>query len=435
MTHEKGNIGEEFVNEIAYKSILNFWCYPSPKDEKGDKKEICDLLILFKTNAIIISVKNYEFKDKYSRYFRKTIDKAVSQIYGAERKLFMSNRDVFIKHPKREIERFEPYKYSKTYRIIVNLGEGVKFYPLSQKSKNDGFITLFDKDSFKTIMEELDTIPDLIDYLNKREILFHDKEVIALPGKEDDFPIDTAFQFHEYALEKMDPSKGSSILLSGTEYDLLASFIMNERKFPDHLTSKEYDSTYIQIDGKWDDFLARKQVKFKKSLDEKSYFIDQLVEKEILIHKDKRSLLLAEELMSFSRFERRSITESFFDFYSENEEKKGEWFARRYGDFNSIGIVFCYYTEETPNDMVNTLMSIALESFIMYSNYKHEKMIIIATTFKMKQFKMGIQPNVEKFPKEYENQIKKDVKTLGWFTNYQAYKVTAHEYPEINEEE
>src|SRR5690606_13264362 len=94
---EKGNIVEEFVNEIAFNSFLEYWCYPSPKDEYGDKKEICDLLILFGENLIIISVKNYEFKEFYSRYFRRTIDKAVKQIYGAERKLFNSNRDIYIK--------------------------------------------------------------------------------------------------------------------------------------------------------------------------------------------------------------------------------------------------------------------------------------------------------------------------------------------------
>ncbi len=60
---EKGNIGEDFVNRIAYKSFLEYWCYPSPKDEDGDKKEICDLLILFNDSLVIISVKNYEFKD------------------------------------------------------------------------------------------------------------------------------------------------------------------------------------------------------------------------------------------------------------------------------------------------------------------------------------------------------------------------------------
>lgn len=99
---EKGDKGEEYVNEIAFKSLLGYWCYPNPKDEQGDKKEICDLLVLFKDICIIFSVKNYEFKGDYERYFRKTIEKAIKQISGAERKLFDFPRAVFIKHPSKK---------------------------------------------------------------------------------------------------------------------------------------------------------------------------------------------------------------------------------------------------------------------------------------------------------------------------------------------
>ena len=86
-SNPKGVLGENFVNEIANNTFLEYWCYPSPKDEKGDKKEICDLLILFRDVLIIISVKNYDFKGNYDRYFNRTIEKALKQIQGAERKI------------------------------------------------------------------------------------------------------------------------------------------------------------------------------------------------------------------------------------------------------------------------------------------------------------------------------------------------------------
>ena len=35
----KGDEGENFVNEIAYKSFFKYWCYPGPKYENGDKKK------------------------------------------------------------------------------------------------------------------------------------------------------------------------------------------------------------------------------------------------------------------------------------------------------------------------------------------------------------------------------------------------------------
>lgn len=274
---EKGNEGEEFVNEIANRSFLEYWCYPSPKDECGDKKEICDLLILFDNNLIIISVKNYEFKDLYSRYFSRTIDKAVKQVYGAERKLLNKERDVYIKHPKREIERFPKERIENIHRIIVNLGEGVRFYPFNKATKDDKFITLLDKEAFKTIAQELDTIPDFIEYLRKREELFADKTVTILPGEEDDFSADTAKQFFEYAEHNFNQEEKKSILISGTEHDILAHYLMNERSFPEYIQSKDYNDMFIQLDGNWSDFNQRKQIKAKRKLDRNSYFLDELL--------------------------------------------------------------------------------------------------------------------------------------------------------------
>jgi hypothetical protein len=73
--HLKGKFGEDAVRMVAEKTYLKYWCYPSPQDKGGDNKEICDLLILFKDTAIIVSVKNYKFKGNYERYFRSTLEK------------------------------------------------------------------------------------------------------------------------------------------------------------------------------------------------------------------------------------------------------------------------------------------------------------------------------------------------------------------------
>lgn len=255
-TTVKGNIGEEFVNEIAYNSFLKYWCYPSPKDENGDKKEICDLLILFGNAVIIVSVKNYDFKENYFRYFRNTLGKAVKQIYGAERKLFSIHRDVYFKHPNKILEKFPREKIEKVFRIIVNLGVGVKFYPFNCETKDEKFVTIFDKNSFETIIKELDTIPDFIEYLNKRELLFSDKIVTILPDEENDFPIETATQFFEYTHNSFVTVERQKILLSGKEHDLLAHYLINDSSFPDQMNSKEFGMMYFQLDGKWDEYIS-----------------------------------------------------------------------------------------------------------------------------------------------------------------------------------
>ncbi len=427
---EKGNIGEEFVNGIAFNSFIEHWCYPSPKDESGDKKEICDLLVLFGENLIIISVKNYEFKDFYSRYFRRTIEKAVKQIYGAERKLLNSDKDIFIKHPKREIERFPKEIIKNTYRIIVNLGEGVRFYPFNTETKDEKFITLLDKEAFQTIVQELDTIPDFLEYLRKREELFAGKSVTILPGDEDDFPAETAEQFFEYAQKHFNPYEKKSILISGTEHDILAHYLKNERTFPDYIKSKEYNGMFVQLDGNWADFNQRKQVKEKRDLDKNSYFLDELVKREVLTNHNENSIELATAIMSFDRFNRRLISNNFLQFFDTYKEATGDFLARRYADFDGIGIVFAFYPQEMPKEMVNTLLDIALDSFCVYSNYKSKSMILIATTNEFKQFKMGLIKDIAPFSEEHEQQIKKDVELLGWFKNHQEFKVTEKEYPD-----
>lgn len=428
---EKGNIGEEFVNGIAFNSFMEHWCYPSPKDENDDKKEICDLLILFDDNLIIMSVKNYEFKDFYSRYFRRTIEKAVKQIYGAERKLMNSDKDIFIKHPKREIERFPKEIIKNIQRVIINLGEGVRFYPFNQVTKDEKFITLLDKEAFKTIVQELDTIPDFLEYLRKRELLFADKTVTILPGNEDDFPAETANQFFEYIQQQFNPNEKKSILISGTEHDILAHYLKNERTFPEYIQSKEYNGMLVQLDGNWNAFNQRKQLATKRELDKISYFLDELVKREILTNTNKNSIELATAIMSFNRFNRRVISNNFLQFFETYKEAKGNFLARRYADFDETGIVFAFYPQEMPQEMVNTLLEIALDSFCIYSNYKNKSMIMIATTNEFKQFKMGLIKDIVPFSKEKESQIRKEVELLGWFTNHQEIQVTETEYPDV----
>ena len=180
---DKGNLGEEFVNQLTYKSYLKYWCYPGPRDEYGDRKEIVDLLILFKNICLLISVKNYEFKGKYDKYFRKTLTKATDQLYGAERKLYQSARPIFFKHPDRETEQFEPAQFVNVRRVIVNLGEEVQYYPFNTTTKGSKFVHVFDKAAFERIIGEMDTLPELVDYLEKREELFSTKRLLCFQAR------------------------------------------------------------------------------------------------------------------------------------------------------------------------------------------------------------------------------------------------------------
>jgi len=246
---DKGKLGEDFIHQIAFDSFLKFWCYPNPKDEYGDQKEICDLLIVFNDTAIIVCVKNYEFKGTYNKYFRKTIEKDIRQLSGAERKLTDKKTSLFIKHPDKEIEEYKKNSIKKICRIIVHLGDNVRFYPLRGKTNNGKFVHIFDRETFRTIFSELDTIPDFIEYLEKKEEAFNNTFAVVLPKDEYDFDSMTADQFKEYSFLNSIDDVQKYVLISGTEFDLLAHYLVNNRQMPGHLISQKYGWLFLQNDG------------------------------------------------------------------------------------------------------------------------------------------------------------------------------------------
>ena len=250
----KGKIGENFVNQLAFNTYLDYWCYPNPKYENGDKKEICDLLIIFNNICIIFSVKNYDFKGNHKRFFNNTIEKAVKQISGAYKTLF-KNEKVIITHPYKKEVVFPKDDINKVFRVVINLGEGTQFYNLERTTNNSDFINILDKETFITILDELNTIPDLIDYLEKRELFFKGKDVRVLTSPDDEFNV---IGLHDCSELFKSNSEKDFIMISGTEKDLLSYFLKNTRNFPDVLTNKQYSGGIILIDNEWKNYKLNK---------------------------------------------------------------------------------------------------------------------------------------------------------------------------------
>ena len=71
----KGKTAEDYVHHFAKTAYLKHWCFPNPIDESGDRKEICDLLILFNDTCIIVSIKNYDLNGDYVDTTKQEIDR------------------------------------------------------------------------------------------------------------------------------------------------------------------------------------------------------------------------------------------------------------------------------------------------------------------------------------------------------------------------
>ncbi len=427
--HLKGKIGEDAVSEIAERTYLKYWCYPNPKDELKNRKEICDLLILFQETVIIISVKNYTFKGNYERYFRTTIDKALAQIQGAERKLFGSDYKVHFNHPIKGEYEFDSSKFKLVHRLLINLSTVPLFYPGGSHTSKGEFVHIFNWFAFLKAVNELNTIRDLIDYLIKREKTFYNKQLILLTGKDDDWTQDTHTEFLNYS-QKIYPSENPFILFSGTELDLLASYLFNGREFNHNFTSEKFDGAFMEYDGKWDDYLSREEVKRKKGADRISYFIDEFIEREVLHYNDDNRIEMATELLSLSRFERRIVGKQFFEFIDRYRLASNNTVARRYGEINGLVIAFFIHGDDFNLEQAMHLMQIAVEGYSYWEKYKTKKIIMIGCDTKITQFKFVFANHIEPLSTEDEKGLVADLKLLNWFNNIEKINFHSKEYPD-----
>lgn len=424
----KGDIGEQAVNTLASDTYLKYWCYPSPRDEKGSKKEICDLLILFRDTAIILSVKNYAFKGNYERYFRSTLDKAISQVAGAERKLFNGKNKVYIRHPDLGEHRFDSSIYKTVHRIIINHNTAPLFYPAGRLTSSSKYVHIFNWDAFLGVVNELNTIPDFIGYLEERSTIFQKRDVTMMNGSETDWSQEVNRAFISYNSNR-DYNGNGFLLISGSELDLLADFNWNDRRFNKAFYAKNYKVGSFKFDGKWERYLAQKEVQNKKAADRASYFVDEFVKREVLYSYQPMNLKLAIELLSLSRFERRMVGSEFLALATQYKNVGRRFVARRYGKVTDLVIAFVLYSRDMPHHVVMQLLEIAAEGYAYWNKYQDSKIAIIGFSQDMTGFKFGLM-EVEPFSKERENQVIQDLKMLNWFSNIEAFHVTHKEYPD-----
>ena len=427
---EKGIEGEEAVLRIASTTYLKYWCYPDPKDELGNGKQICDLLILFQNVAIIIEVKNYEFKGNYERYFNKTLKKAVSQINGAERKLFKSNMDLTIKHYLKGVANFDRTKYTKIQRLVVNLSTVPLFYPGGELTKSNEYVHIFNWFAFLKVVQELDTIPDFIQYLETRENTFKEKQLVIAHGEEEDWTVETNQEFLKYS-SKLNPTEKPFVIISGTELDLLADYLTYDRNFNKHILSDKYNGANIQLDNSWNEYIERAEVQRKKKEDEKSYFLDKLIRKEILYYNDEQRIKMATELLSLNRFERRIAGSNFHSFIYKYHKSMTDFdMARRYGTFGEFAIGFFMHGNGIKLDEALNMMNIAALGFSHWENYKSKKVLIIGINAGLTQTKFAYNENVEELEGQDKEDLIHDLKVLNWFTNIEMIDKKWNEYPE-----
>ena len=228
------NSSEEFVLSVCRRTFLSLWCYNNPRAKLG--KELCDILVVCEPQVIIISVKNVRLREgeptvEHDRWERKAIDDSVKQIYGAERWLHSATQ--VIRGDGSLGLNLPPLVQRKIQRIAVAFG-GRGVVAVKSGDFGKGFVHVMSEHSFLEVLAELDTIA----YLGAKE----------------------AF------------TARCSVVVEGSESNLLGWYLYNNRSFPGGADLMVVDNTV------WQEIREKPEFKRRKEADRESYVWDRLIE-------------------------------------------------------------------------------------------------------------------------------------------------------------
>jgi hypothetical protein len=212
---------------LANRTFLSLWSYPGVHRAQfangtGDGKELCDLLVVFENHILIFSDKSVAFQHgkppalAWRRWYKSAIRKSADQIFGAERWL--------VQHPDRvylDAACSQPFPVAiprqadmRVHRIAVARGSGAaveKFFggdrgslmlsstvtrhqghlesdmpfTIGQVDPERGFVHVLDDVTLEILLSTLDTVQDLIDYLERKERFMTSGRAVFAAGEEE----------------------------------------------------------------------------------------------------------------------------------------------------------------------------------------------------------------------------------------------------------
>jgi hypothetical protein len=214
---------ERYLSKLARKAFLNFWSYSNPYTDEGGGKELCDFLVVFGNDIIIFSDKHCKYpaaenhNTSWKRWYKTAVNKSSRQLVGASSFIERFPERIYLdaecKYPlpiplpsasKRKIhlvavtrgsaKASEKYwgngsSSSLVINTMINEREHENHpFMVGWPIKNRRFVHIFDELTLDVLLDELDTAPDFIEYLTKKEELLSVKgRDFIIPGEEDLF--------------------------------------------------------------------------------------------------------------------------------------------------------------------------------------------------------------------------------------------------------
>lgn len=230
---------EEFVANLCRDTFLSPWSIANPRGKESGK-ELCDILIVCDPDVLIVSVKEVaykatpDFKTGMDRWTSRAVKASVKQVFGAER--LLGKLDQVTANDGSSWLHLPPSNRRRIHRLAIALGSKGEV-PIADGDVKKAFVHVLDQRAVTTLLTELDTITDFVDYLRRTEA-FLERTQVVVPGTE----------------------------------NLLALYLEKGRKYPDGA------DLLILSDDLWDGLVRRDEFKRKKEADAESYLWDALIE-------------------------------------------------------------------------------------------------------------------------------------------------------------
>ena len=204
------NESEARLAELSRRTFMSMWSYQNPFYKEG--KELCDVLVVFGQDVIIISDKVIvyaEDKDStiaWSRWYRKAVDVSVKQVLGALKTIKNQPASIHLDAKVSSPFPLELPDPTKARYHLVAVAHGSEKASAAQygtpslavdSSVIDGnklltvgvqfngvFLHVVNRTALDAMFECFDTTPDLVRYLNEKQTLFSGGRVFV-SGEED----------------------------------------------------------------------------------------------------------------------------------------------------------------------------------------------------------------------------------------------------------
>ncbi len=426
MSDNKGYEVEDLVQKICSRMFLADFVVKAPEYKKQDlkqtKKEACDVLVPFKDNLLVYQVKSKKESKKATEKNDVDFGKIHRKIDGAV-KQFKAIKEALKHDLIQTIETsvgitipFDCKQYKKIIGIVVLDLLGEEVFPEHERTiLYNGFqfeheipIHVFLRDELEAIATEIDTLPDFIDYLIKREWLYRNNRLLPLTSEKD-----------LLTLYKCKPDKLEQVLGSGF--------------------------TRLMIDDScWSGYQAesKQEIAARNNANKSSMLIDRMIswfhssigfnpypEKNLTTNVSASGSIenyyaAITELASLTRMQRRMIADKLID-RMQQADQGGDRYSLMINKEDQTGVVVMAATSAR----TARVQFLEVLIFVAYCGFKLKKVIGIATenaTVQLRSYDLLAVENADFDQYQYEEAAKKAKELFG-----EQYNHHETEYPHV----